>query len=1044
MSADPFQRGCALSSARLLATLRSGAIATAVTIACYGTSYAADPPANSGDDKVAEVTVTGSRIVRRDYSSPSPVVTVSGDALQNSSNVSVDQELNKLPQVVPGANQFSSSGDVQATATSSPGAATVNLRGLGTNRNLVLLDGRRAQPANASLTVDLNTLPAAAIDSVELVTGGAAATYGADALAGVINFKLKKHFQGVEADVQYGETGQHDGQTKAASALIGGNINDGKGNIMLGLTYATRDPVFTRDRTFNAAAFTDPQSASADSFQGFPGTNTIPYTGFVNGVPNIPSQAAVNSVFSQFPAGTVLASNPINFNLASTTAGSTLFSTIAGTGGQPVPGFTGTLFPHYKIQSNGNLATNTDQGYLSIPLTRYSAFSNADYAITDKINFNLQGYLVQNKTTTLSGGPVPAVRQWGVDIPYDAAHPVPSQLKTLLDSRPDPTATWHLDNEANYLGPRGLDVKSNTYQVSAGLNGELPFKDWTWDLYGSTGETNTTDHYNGFIDQANYQTLIKQPNYGAGADFNSGLIGRLAHCTSGLNPFVNTPVSQDCINIVQSHLTTTTALRQRIMELNLQGAGFSLPAGEARFAVGASYRSDSIDYEPDPGMQNTNIASNAVGIFGTAPVLGSLAVKEVYGETDLPVLGHLPAVKSLTLNLGYRHSSYDTAAGTVGTWKALLDWKVNDFVSFRGGPQRANRAPNIAEMFTPPTVLVTAWPDSDPCANTTVAAYGNVPGNPNRAKVQALCTALSQGFPITNSFSGLGFYFPLALDQVVGNPNVKSETGKTWTLGTVLNSPFDAAALRQLSATIDYYHIEIDGAIAPLTSQILYAQCLNSNGTSNPTYDPNNAACQLISRSPQGATNTVTARYTNLGVIKTAGVDLNLDWHSALSDLSVPVPGAVNVNLALNYIDSYQVQTAVGNPIVEYKGSTGFDANSGVQFSWKSNLTLGYSLGQGSVQMRWRHLPSVKNAAKVLNPTSLVQDDASNDQIDLAAVWGFGEHLSVRAGVDNLFDKEPPIEGAIPGSTSAAGVTNPSGVYDELGRRYFIGMKATF
>jgi outer membrane receptor protein involved in Fe transport len=206
MFADSFQRcGHARNFTRL--------IATAVAIACHGTSYAADPaPANPGDDKLAEVTVTGSRIVRRDYSSPSPVVTVAGDAIQNSANVSIDQVLNKLPQVVPGANQFSSSGDVQATATSSPGAATVNLRGLGTNRNLVLLDGRRAQAANASLTVDLNTLPAAAIDSVELVTGGAAATYGADALAGVVNFKLKKHFQGAEADVMYGQTATRSGR----------------------------------------------------------------------------------------------------------------------------------------------------------------------------------------------------------------------------------------------------------------------------------------------------------------------------------------------------------------------------------------------------------------------------------------------------------------------------------------------------------------------------------------------------------------------------------------------------------------------------------------------------------------------------------------------------------------------------------------------------------------------------------------------------------------------------------------------------------------
>src|SRR6185369_11496040 len=202
-------------------------------------------------------TVTGSRIARsRDLEAPSPISTISKDAFENSSSTGPEHILNALPQFVPGSTQFTSG--IQASPTNSPGAATLNLRGLGTNRNLVLVDGRRPQPANASLVVDVNTIPAAAIQSVEVITGGASATYGPDAMAGVVNFILKKNFQGLSLDLQTGRTQEGDGEETRVSALMGTNFAEGHGNIMLGMDWNKREAVYQIDRNFYRNGWLDP------------------------------------------------------------------------------------------------------------------------------------------------------------------------------------------------------------------------------------------------------------------------------------------------------------------------------------------------------------------------------------------------------------------------------------------------------------------------------------------------------------------------------------------------------------------------------------------------------------------------------------------------------------------------------------------------------------------------------------------------------------------------------------------------------------------
>lgn len=997
----------------------------------------ATPPIAEDEVTAGTIVVTGSRIQRRDFNSESPIVTLSDDLLENTGEVGLDQALNELPQFSGGANQITSATDIQATPTSSPGIATVNLRGLGSNRTLVLLDGRRTQPANASLVVDLNTIPVAALDGVEIITGGAGATYGADAVAGVVNFRLKRNFSGVEIDAQAGAAEPGDAGQFKVSALLGADFADGRGNAMIGLTWQKREKVYLRDRPFFEAAFTDPNT---------PGRNVWPNFGGFNGTA---TQAAYDAVFvpKGFAAGDVANGTQLFFNTAPTTAGATLFSVSPGrVTGAPAPGFASTLYPDNKFLTNGTLSPNSFPGFLSSPLERYSLFAAGYYEVADNIEFYVQGNFDQNDTTTEIIGYTPAFNQWSVTIPSDAAHPVPPELATILNARTNPAAPWSLYKQLDYLGPRQIDTTTYTYEVLAGLRGDIGLRDWTFDIFGAHGRTSATIDYRGFADLARYQDLIQRPNYGAGASFNNGRTGLLANCTSGLNPFVNTGVSQDCIDIISAPLKTVTELTQDQIEANLQGSLFELPAGDLRFAAGLAYRENSFTYEPDPAFSTTNTTSLTIGLFDTSPTAGSTSVREVYGELLIPVVEDLPLVQSFTINAGIRYSDYNIAGG-VTTWKINGDWEVTDWLRARGGYQRANRAPNVAELFQPPVFQTVQWPDHDPCSILTRAPYGNVPGNPNRAQVQALCTALAGGFVIGNNYVGnVPTYFPLGRDLQRGNENLDSEKATTWTAGVVLASPATSALLDNLQLSVDYYNIKIEGAIAPASTQVVYQECFNALGN-NPTYDPTFDYCQRIRRDPNiGFWIATEASFENLGKIATSGLDMQLNW-------SVDAPGiagdtgAVFLNVLFNYLFEYEVQNNPGGPIFDYAdsiGSTIFNPPYGPQFEWKLNTTVGYDFGPGAISFNWRHTPKTRHVAKVTNPAAEQLDIASYDIVDLITNYRVSDLLEFRFGVDNLLDKKPNIFGAIPGVTASVGEPEPGGAFDVLGRRYYLGAKVSF
>jgi outer membrane receptor protein involved in Fe transport len=1041
-----------------------------------------------------EITVTGSRIVRRDFDAASPIVSVETERFENSGTLSVESVLNQMPQFVPGGTQYDQG--AQASPTISLGIGTLNLRGIGTNRTLTLVDGRRAQPANATLVVDVNTIPAAAIQRVETITGGASAVYGADALAGVVNFILKDDFEGVELDFHTGSTEQGDGEETRFTALLGVNSEDGDGNVMLGVEWYKREGVMAVDRDFFLNGYFDP----ASDVTIFPFVQPAGYSPVFGG--GLPTQAAVDSIFASDPTyfpcagyatftacGTVQVPGQPPGTMAPPAGqwkhpntGEVYFNAdgspfiVAGAHGynsgydSPSNMTTaGDGFSGMRLLPNGNLAQNGYTHIASTPLERRSAFGRAVVDMGDNLSAFVQANYSSVEVTNTGGGAfAPAITVWSAPIPADHAtggRSIPPALATLLASRTTPTADWTLFRVLDFVGGAIQPVSTtDVYQIMAGLEGSFSNRDWTWEAYVSTGETDTTNFFHNLPSLQRYQYLVRQPQFGVG-NFTLGR-NYVMSCPTGLPIFRTTDPTASCLEAIDSKARALTEVTQNIAEFNLQGGLAEMRNGDLRFALGLSARENDFRYEPSETNDNVSTVENPVGIFAGNNTMGSTEVKELYGELLVPVF------ERLELELGYRLSDYDFLDDKVDTYKTLFTWRAADLVTFRGGYQQAERAPNTAELFQGPSLLVVPFAPSDPCSFTTTVPWGNVATNPNRVAVQSLCRQIINNSDInplndgqssfdTNAAGPNGFarpavpFFPLEIEVRQGNQparlagvpavgSIKSESAETWTIGAIFN------VAESLTMSVDFYDIEIADAIDTRNSLYVYAQCFNASatgntGTSNPglTYT-GNPLCGTIRRNVNtGERAEVDAPYVNAGVIATTGVDLQLTWDKSVGD------GSIFVNSLMTYLDSFETQDAPGEPIIENADTL---AREG-QFEYKLTNTFGYNFGGGraNIGLQWRHLPAIKDEAAARSPNTRILGVPSYDSFNLFAGFMIGERIQLRGGIDNLTDEDPPIVGTrLPGTNGASDLGDRNAentradFYDILGRRAYFGVKMAF
>jgi outer membrane receptor protein involved in Fe transport len=1017
----------------------------------------------SANEELETIVITGSRIQRRDYEAKSPILTVDEALLKNSSTAAIETNLVKLPQFHP-VQTPTMGGDIQPTATNTPGAATLSLRGLGANRNLVLIDGRRATPGNASQVVDINTIPSLAIERVETITGGASATYGADAVGGVVNFIMRKKFQGIQFDLQNGQTERGDGSEYQVGGIMGSNLADDKGNVMLAFAFNRRQGANRIDRPWFRDAWKDPTIGGDEFFPDFSGFDPATPT-------NVPTQASYDAIFG---AGVVGAGTRLYFN-PDGTAFTGFFQSFAPGGVSRFEGdLTGTK---WKQTRDGLLAQNFQDSLLLLPLQRENLFAHGNYEINDWLGFFVQGLFSKVETRTVQQ-PSPSVNGWAAFIPVDG-RAIPAELASILASRPNPTGDWRLTYYLNYAN-RDLRADVFTYNLQTGFEGKIPGSDWTWEAYASKGESETTALTTGVASLERFRAVIGAPNWGQGFDSSAagysnpafgGFGANFATCTSGINPFdKSTPISQDCIDAISASLKTRATMQQDIWEADAQGRVLDLPGGEMRAAVGASYRQTRYEFLNDTlTSQGVEFNDQAIGIYPSGDAGGEDTIKEFYGELLVPLLKDLSMAKKLELELGLRSSDYDST-GRSTTWKALADWKPAGWLRVRGGFNRAERSPNIGELHLAPSQTFQIGAAGDLCSLRNTSPFSANPVNfglpatpqnqpvplpaPGADPAYDLCRALMEranpgtantfyANPQFSEAQGITFAFP----SVRGNPSLTPEQADTWTLGFVIDSPFEGELTRELRLSIDYYNIKVDEAIGPQSVDVAQRQCFDP--AFNPTYDVNNIYCSGINRvANDGALGNILLTYFNNGSFETSGIDTQIDWGFKLG------PGHFTVNSVFSYLNSLKSTELATDPLVEFAGTLGptqNELNAG-SFRWKMLNTFGYTIDRWSASLQWQHWPSIKSASAAANPATTLLGAPSYDLVALNGSFAFAKDAVVRFGVENLLDKAPPLlerNPAAPSFLLPGGVfggdnsSNPA-LYDFIGRRFYIGATVKF
>jgi outer membrane receptor protein involved in Fe transport len=997
--------------------------AVRLTLATAAAAAAYTGPALA-QSSIGEVVVTGTRIQRQDYEATSPVMTISADTFDLSGEAQVEKILNEMPQLVPSITTTSNN-------PSNGGQANINLRGLGTVRTLVLLDGNRLTPSNVTGVIDTNTIPAGLIDSVEILTGGASSTYGSDAVAGVVNVRMKRDFEGVSLNVQNSLTEENDGQTMVAEALMGGNFSEGRGNAVLALSYDDREEVLAGAREFGQVTL-GPALTPV-------GSGTI-VEGRADWGTNSPVQSAYDTVFGAYgvPAGGVARGTSVSFN-----DNNTLFS--IGTGAaNPVRNFLGdTSDPGFN--PNTYSYNFGPVNYLQLPLERKQVAAFARYDIVPE---KVEAYARMMFTTyhadqQLAATPISS--GIGSTIPVTNAT-IPADLLALLMARGCPathevlTGTTCIDTNGGLAdapqnltqrdavftfqkrtleaGPRTQENSYDVLQGAFGLRGAIG-EDWKWDVYASYGENTGVSRQGGNISRSRIQ-----------AAYNNPAVYAAQGCAS-FDPFGLNAISPACVARVVINATNVLRIEQSNVVASFTGPLFDMPAGPLQMAVGGEYRENRAAFQPDEFLASGDV----VGFNAQQPVSGKIDVKEGFVEFAVPLVADKPFANYVGLDLGFRYSDYNLAGG-YDTYKVAGQWNPTETFKFRASYNRAIRAPNISELFLPVQENFPTY--ADPCNFNSAKRTG-----PDGAQVFALCEA--QGIPAAT----LATYtqsFSQARAFVGGNPNLSPETADTYTYGIAWQPAGSGDFTSNFSMSVDYFDYEVADIISSLTVNSIVGRCFNDLGL-NPTYDPNNAYCQLYARDPSSfRPDNVLTTNQNLSAFTVEGVDLQIDWGFPLSALGASESaGDLSFKLLLTHLLSVEQQEVGTDPFFPRDGTIGQTVASAYPAD-KAVLTTNYSVGGLQFRYNLRYIDGmdvVNNDAILSSPTVGVRPTVSTYIYhDLSARWKINDTFTVVVGVNNIGDKDPPIY-----TTDAqAGIqsnTDPS-TYDVLGRRYFLNLGMKF
>lgn len=968
---------------RLTRTASPLALTLAATLSVAGPALAQNTENGKGET-IEEIVVTGSLIQRPNNVAVSPITTVSTESIKESGQVEVEAALNQLPS-------FTAAGTSSTGGQGTGGRASLNLRGLGSNRNLVLLNGKRLPLSDINGNVDINILPESILGSVDVITGGASAIYGSDAMSGVVNFKTIQPFDGVRADVQFGQDERGDVFKKSASVTLGSAFAEDRGHFLFTTSYTDRPGLKGSKRSF--FQYVTPSS--------FIGTGT-----YVPNASNLPTQAAINGVFSKYGATATVGRT---LNLGFNNDGSLFAQTGA-------VNYKGPTDNGYAIIAGNVRMPVGQQVQFQNSMERKSAFGSFDYELTEGVTAYGQFMYVDSLVNTASGG---SLTQIGNLTTIPVTNPfIPADLRTILASRPNPNAPFTWNGRYVGIGDKNWDEQYKVSQFALGLKGDLAGS-WKWDLYSAYDESQHDQALHNAVLKSKVQTLLNA------ADGGNSL------CAGGFNPFgINNAinVSDACEAYLTKTAQSVEKLTQSQVQAQLSGPVVELPAGPLQVAVQASYRRNTYRFTPDSDL----VSQNVEAVTGSAPARGNINLKEIAGQVDVPLISGAEFAQELAVGAAVRYSDYSTT-GSVTSYEGDMRWKPVDALLLRGSYQRAVRAPNIGELFSPPTgtqVQFGTPPASvgDPCDVRSVARTGA-----GGAQVRALC--LAQGVP-ANVVDTYTFPTTATGGTIRGNLGLMPEKADTYNLGAVLTLPGDSPWYSGTTISVDYYNIKIKEVISGVPGLTTLSKCYNLDG-SNPTYAASNEFCQLLTRDAQGQLQDVSLPFLNLGGLETDGIDVQINWSASLSDLGADVgdPSAeLYVTPVIGWVNHYNIQTLPGSAFQDYVNTSTLGR---ALPRWKALTTVGYRSDLFGIGLRWRYQGAMEDVTAVTTPTNPAQGVPAYNLFDLFGNVRVTDNVELRAGVTNLFDRGLPIVASSQNSTDVA-------VYDAVGRSYYVGLKAKF
>jgi iron complex outermembrane recepter protein len=976
----------------------SASVLPALMLAMTGTAYAQTAPATEEADsrKDEEIVVTGSLIRRPNNTAVSPIVTVGADSIKEAGTVNLNDALNQVPS-------FTTSGNAATGGQGTGGRATINLHGLGTNRNLVLLDGKRLPVSDISASVDTNIIPESIIGGIDVITGGASAVYGSDAMSGVVNFKTVRNFEGIKLDAQYNISERGDAGKFNTSLAFGSKFAEDRGHVLAAFSYTTQNPVAGSSRDF----FYNKIPSS------FIGTGT-----FVPSATNAPTAAAEQALFATY--GITTPRNPL-LNLGFNNDGSLFVQTGAVNYRGPTDG-NGYLI----VGGNVRMPVGQQINILNA-LKRKTAFVKADYELAPGITTYGQFMFVDLTVNTESGGSLtqfPTITSVPITNPF-----IPAALRPILASRPNPTANFNWNGRYVGVPDKNWDENYLVQQYLLGLKGDISDK-WSYDVFASYDQSKHTQTMHNAVLKSQVQRLLNAADGGASL------------CAGGFNPFGDAnarSLSAACQAFITKDAVSVERLGQTQVQGQINGQLFDLGAGPAQIAFVADYRKNTYSFAPDFDLTASSgfaPGGNIEAVVNTLPLAKTgISVKEFAAQIDIPLIADKPFFKELAFGAAGRISDY-SVTGSVKSFELDGRWRPVDALLIRGSFQRAVRAPNIGELFSPQQgaqLAIGTPPGSigDPCDVRSSARTGA-----NGAQVAALCVA--QGVPAAAISS---YQFPTtATGQLIsGNVNITPERANTYNIGAVFNAPATGGIFGDFSLSVDYYNIKIKNVISTVPGLTVLSKCYNLDG-SNASFSPTNEFCQLIRRDGTGQITTVATPFLNLGTLNTSGVEAQVHW-------GVPAPflgssGKLYVDSAIGWLNSYKVQLLPGAAFLDFTGiSNGAALPNGVPPratpKWKALSTVGYKSDRVGLGLRWRYQGALKDSSSVLTP--------ANTQIGVSAynLWDmFGsvkvtDKMELRAGVNNLFDKSLPFVASSQNSTDPA-------LYDLIGRSFYFGVKVGF